>query len=46
MAACVKVAVGRSRDWVVPPEYLAERVSQTVLNLLLGHHGASRLQPC
>ena len=46
MAACVRIAVGRPRDWVVPAEYLAERVSQTVLNLVLGYHPAPRLQPC
>lgn len=45
MAACVRVVADRARDWLVPPEYLAEHVSQTVLRLIVGHREPRR-EPC
>jgi UDP-N-acetylglucosamine 2-epimerase (non-hydrolysing) len=32
----VRAALARDRGWVVPPEYLAPQVSDTVVNVLLG----------
>jgi UDP-N-acetylglucosamine 2-epimerase (non-hydrolysing) len=46
MADCVRMVVERPRDWRVPPEYLAERVSETVLGLLFGHPPVPRGLPC
>ena len=36
IAAAVRAAVQRERNWTVPPEYLAPAVSDTVANVLLG----------
>jgi UDP-N-acetylglucosamine 2-epimerase (non-hydrolysing) len=36
ITTCVRAVAQRPRDWIVPPEYLAERVSNTVLRILLG----------
>ncbi|QQS41963.1 MAG: UDP-N-acetylglucosamine 2-epimerase (non-hydrolyzing) [Acidobacteriota bacterium] len=33
----VALAVGRRQSWSAPPEYLAENVSETVANIVLGH---------
>ncbi len=46
ITACVRAVAHRSRDWVVPPEYLAERVSNTVLRILLGYRHAPVRLPC
>lgn len=35
IAAAVRVAVARDRNWTIPPEYLAPAVSDTVVNVLL-----------
>ena len=35
---CVRVVLGQKRDWVVPPEYLVEHVSDTVTKIALGYH--------
>ena len=35
VAAAVRAAMGRPRNWIVPPEYLAPAVSDTVVNILL-----------
>ena len=35
---CVKTILSQSPDWVPPAEYLAENVSQTVMNILTGFH--------
>jgi UDP-N-acetylglucosamine 2-epimerase (non-hydrolysing) len=46
IAGCVRAVAARARDWTIPPEYLAEHVSNTVLRIALGyHHSPSRL-PC
>lgn len=43
MLRCVKTVVERKCDWEPPIEYLAERVSDTVINILFGHdHHGSR----
>jgi UDP-N-acetylglucosamine 2-epimerase (non-hydrolysing) len=34
---CVRTALDQKREWVVPPEYRAEHVSQTVAKILLGY---------
>ena len=36
IAAAVRAALRRERNWTVPPEYLAPAVSDTVANILLG----------
>lgn len=36
VSACVRRALRREHSGTVPPEYLAEHVSETVINLLLG----------
>jgi UDP-N-acetylglucosamine 2-epimerase (non-hydrolysing) len=36
VARAVRAALKRERNWVVPPEYLAPAVSDTVANVLLG----------
>ena len=36
IAAAVRAALRRDRNWTVPPEYLAPAVSDTVVNVLLG----------
>jgi UDP-N-acetylglucosamine 2-epimerase (non-hydrolysing) len=36
IAAAVRAALRRSRNWSVPPEYLAPAVSDTITNVLLG----------
>lgn len=35
IAAAVRAAVARDRNWTIPPEYLAPAVSDTVVNVLL-----------
>jgi UDP-N-acetylglucosamine 2-epimerase (non-hydrolysing) len=35
IATAVRAALGRERNWTVPPEYLAPAVSDTVANILL-----------
>ena len=35
VAAAVRAAMGRPRNWIVPQEYLAPAVSDTVVNILL-----------
>jgi UDP-N-acetylglucosamine 2-epimerase (non-hydrolysing) len=35
---CVATVLDRKGEWVVPPEYLTEHVSDTVCNILLGFH--------
>lgn len=37
MLSGVKLAAGRKGNWSAPPEYLAENVSETVANIVLGH---------
>jgi UDP-N-acetylglucosamine 2-epimerase (non-hydrolysing) len=34
---CVRAVLEQEADWAVPPEYLAEHVSRTVVKLLLGY---------
>jgi UDP-N-acetylglucosamine 2-epimerase (non-hydrolysing) len=34
---CVRVVLNRNAEWSVPHEYLAEHVSDTVVNILLGY---------
>jgi UDP-N-acetylglucosamine 2-epimerase (non-hydrolysing) len=34
---CVRVVLGQKRNWSVPPEYLAEHVSDTVTKIVLGY---------
>lgn len=34
---CVRVVLGQKRNWSVPPEYLAEHVSDTVTRIVLGY---------
>jgi len=34
--ACVRAVADRPREWRIPPEYLAENVSDTVIKILLG----------
>jgi UDP-N-acetylglucosamine 2-epimerase (non-hydrolysing) len=46
MAACVRAIAQRPRDWLVPPEYLAERVSDTVMRIVLGYRHAAVRPPC
>lgn len=46
MAACVRAVIDRPRDWIVPSEYLAETVSETVLKLLAGHRPPTNRVPC
>lgn len=46
MVTCVRAMSDRSRDWTVPPEYLAERVSRVVLQLVVGYREPSRRPPC
>ena len=36
IAAAVRAALRRERNWTVPPEYLAPAVSDTVANILMG----------
>lgn len=38
--ACVRSVLARPRSWNVPAEYLADNVSGTVANIVLGHHHA------
>lgn len=40
VARAVRAALGRARNWVVPPEYLAPAVSDTVVSILLGEQFA------
>ena len=35
IATAVRAAMGRERNWTVPPEYLAPAVSDTVVNILV-----------
>jgi len=42
----VRAVVERPRDWAVPPEYLAETVSQTVLKIVVGYRHAPGRTPC
>lgn len=37
---CVRVVLGQKRNWTVPPEYLAEHVSDTVTRIVLGYRHA------
>jgi UDP-N-acetylglucosamine 2-epimerase (non-hydrolysing) len=46
IATCVRAVAHRPRDWVVPPEYLAERVTSTVLRIVLGYRHAPVRLPC
>jgi UDP-N-acetylglucosamine 2-epimerase (non-hydrolysing) len=34
---CVRTVLDRPADWIIPPEYLAPRVSDTVVNIVSGH---------
>ncbi len=34
---CVKIVIGSERHWEAPREYLAENVSDTIVNILLGY---------
>ena len=36
IARCVRVVVAQEPNWVVPPEYLVENVSMTVVKIILG----------
>jgi UDP-N-acetylglucosamine 2-epimerase (non-hydrolysing) len=36
VVTAVRAALGRDRNWIVPPEYLAPAVSDTVTNIVLG----------
>lgn len=42
---CVRTVLNQKADWAVPPEYLVEQVSRTVIKILLGYAApqASRL---
>ena len=40
VARCVAIALGRAGTWTAPPEYLVPNVSETVVNIVLGHHHA------
>ena len=37
ISRCVELVTGRTNQWRVPPEYLADRVSDTVLKILHGY---------
>jgi UDP-N-acetylglucosamine 2-epimerase (non-hydrolysing) len=40
IASAVRTALARPRNWIVPPEYLAPAVSDTVVNILLGERAS------
>jgi UDP-N-acetylglucosamine 2-epimerase (non-hydrolysing) len=40
IAMAVRAALGRQKNWTVPPEYLAPAVSDTVVNILLSEAAA------
>jgi len=40
IAIAVRAALQRERNWMVPPEYLAPAVSDTVVNILLSETSA------
>lgn len=37
IARCVRTVLALNRSWTIPPEYLAEHVSDTVVKIVLGH---------
>ncbi len=46
MVACVRAVAQRPRDWIVPPEYLTARVSDTVMRIVLAYRQALVRPPC
>jgi UDP-N-acetylglucosamine 2-epimerase (non-hydrolysing) len=42
--SCVELAVRRRGGWTPPPEYLADKVSETVARIVVGHLSADGVE--